>query len=333
VHWFLITNQKSQSSKRLVHRRSLEMKNLFMIMALILTGAISGLYAQEPGPNSDAVAAPVFPESNTDTLYEITTTDGQTLSGFILNQTDSTITLKLQSLGKMTLERQSVESIKAQNNMYRSETGKLWHRDPNRTRYLYSPSAMMLRRGEGNFSQKELFFSALGYGVTDYLNVQVGSAVPFWFAPGGEGFNFILGLKVGAPLSKKITVAAGIQTFFIPSANGSMNMPFGAITVGDDKAHFTFSASSPFLMGTSESGFGELLWMAFSGNLRLSKRVALVSENWVFKLKSTDVNTEPVFSLATRIFGDKIAVDVGAFFVQGAGIPIPWLDFTINFGN
>ena len=61
--------------------------------------------------------------------------------------------------------------------------------DPNRTRYLYSPSAFALKQGEGYLSQKQLFFTSVAYGLTDEFTILGGAALPFWAL---GGFNVIL---------------------------------------------------------------------------------------------------------------------------------------------
>jgi hypothetical protein len=283
-------------------------------------------HAAETGSKAGAV-------TELDSLYEVNTTDGQALSGTLLEESDSSVTIRLQSGGKVTLDRKSIASIKMQKSMYKSGTGELWHRDANRTRYLYSPSAMMLKQGECSFSQKELMFSSFGIGVTDNLNVQVASMVPLWFMSHGNGFNLILGAKAGGQVIDKLSLAGGIQTFIFPEASGSLNLPFASVTVGDETAHLTVTYSSPFIMHNGPSGFGKLTWLALCGNLRTSKRTALVTENWIFKLDEDEGGgTQTVWSLAMRIFGEKISVDVGAFFQKEMDIPLPWLDFTYNFG-
>lgn len=293
-----------------------------------------------PAPAESAATAPAASMnwtgagavSEADSLYEVKTVDGQSLSGHIVTLSDSVVVLRLQSGGKVTLDRRSVASIEVQRSLYKSGSGELWYRDVNRTRYLYSPSAFMLKRGEGSFSQKELMFSSWSFGVTDHLSLQVSSVVPAWFA--NDGFNLILGAKAGGSITDEFALAGGIQTFLVPASTGTLDLPFVSATVGDDRGNVTLTLSEPFVTGQSSSGFGDLSWYALCGNLRLGRRTALVTENWLFKLGEDvgDDEVHTVESLALRVFGEHIAVDVGAFFGKGFDIPIPWLDFTYNFG-
>jgi hypothetical protein len=70
------------------------------------------------------------------------------------------------------------------------------------------------------------------------------------------------------------------------------------------------------------------------GTARLSRRIALVSENWLvlhddFKLK------EQPFALGVRFLGDRLSADAGVILVGELiddGFPIPWLSVTYHFG-
>jgi hypothetical protein len=71
-----------------------------------------------------------------------------------------------------------------------------------------------------------------------------------------------------------------------------------------------------------------------SGNIRVSQRVSLVTENWLVPTLIASGNSElPMLnSLAVRLFGESWAVDLGGIRVPGLPIPMPWLDFSYNFG-
>ena len=72
------------------------------------------------------------------------------------------------------------------------------------------------------------------------------------------------------------------------------------------------------------------------GNIRLTKRVALVSESWLFTSKRMKWGEQP-FGLAIRIFGERLAADIGLLIIgkviKEGGPPIPWISFAYNFGR
>ena len=85
--------------------------------------------------------------------------------------------------------------------------------DANRTRYLYSPSAFALRKGEGYLSQKQLFFTSVAYGLTDEFTI-LGGAALLWAMD--EGFNIILGGKYAIELTERWRLAVGAETLLAP---------------------------------------------------------------------------------------------------------------------
>jgi hypothetical protein len=108
-------------------------------------------------------------------------------------------------------------------------------------------------------------------------------------------------------------------------------------TLGKVDRHLSLSVGKPFLF-SSRMGSAVMpdLLVSASGNLRVARHVALVSENWFvpdFTHRSYFVAT----SIAARIMGDHLSADIGGVWPiteQGFatnGVPIPWLDFTYNF--
>ncbi|HYQ82373.1 MAG TPA: hypothetical protein VEP68_12765, partial [Anaeromyxobacteraceae bacterium] len=131
---------------------------------------------------------------------------GQEYEGWVVSRTADTLVLELSGGGQMTIPMLSVGSVTERKEVTVHKGGAVWPEDRNRTRYLMAPSGFMLRAGEGYFSQKELLFSEVGYGVTDWLTLSVGGAIPFWFV--SDGFNVIGGLKLGVSVTEILHLAA-----------------------------------------------------------------------------------------------------------------------------
>ncbi len=238
----------------------------------------------------------------------------------------------------MELPADSVRSVEAIEGAQVTERGEVRFPDPNRTRYFYTPSGMMLKAGEGYFSQKELVFSSVAYGITDNLSIVGGAVIPAWFA-GTSGLNVIAGLKFGGTvIEDRLHLAIGAETLVLPAVvqgvTAGGGLLFGTATFGNRDAHFSIAAGKPFFFSSGGTGAGDFI-VTVSGNLRVAKSVALVTENWFMPSAGT---TTVILAPGVRIMGEKIAVDIGGVWllVNGssvtAGIPIPWLDFTYNFG-
>lgn len=303
---------------------------------------------EAPPPESPAPAAveaptPSEPESDEAELASgkrelsrITLKDGQELRGVVLRQDNRVVVVELPDGDRMEIPARQVKDIAVERNAKVRENGEIWFQDPNRTRYLYAPSGMMLRQGEGHFSQKELLFSSMSYGLTDNITVQAGAVLPLWLVP--SGFNFIGGIKVGASLGDRLHLAAGAQGIFVPglfgTSGGAAGFVFGTATYGTPDGHLSVAVGKPFMIAQGTAGFNELFIVTLNGNLRVGQRVALVTENWLLPTMGTTYSGQlpMINSLAARIFGESWAVDLGLIRVADTIVPIPWLDFTYNFG-
>jgi hypothetical protein len=247
--------------------------------------------------------------------------DGQKLKGKLVSQEAGGVTIE-SSGARVQLPAEVVQLVTVPG----AEAAEgPWPRDPNRTRYLYSPSGFMLRQGEGYLSQTELLISSVGYGLTDWLTLQAGTILP-WVLYQPSTMPFIVAVKAGGSPSPLLHLAGGFQTLAIP---GNSDLPmvgflFGTLTLGTEDLHLGISGGPPFALDKSTSTLGAAI-VSISGNWRVGRSVALVSENWIVPI---DGSSKLIASLAVRFIGERLGVDAGLLFAGGASVPGPWLDFT-----
>jgi hypothetical protein len=249
--------------------------------------------------------------------------DGQKLQGTLVSRDADGITLDVAG-ARMQLPADAIEQLAPPGSV--AAAGR-WPRDANRTRYLYSPSGFMLSQGEGYVSQTELVLTSVGYGLTDWLTLQAGAVLPvLLFDP--RSTPFLLALKAGGSPSRYVHLAGGFQVIGIP---GYANIPaagflFGTLTLGTEDLHLGVSAGPPFAFNRSDSALGAAI-VSVSGNWRVGRSLALVSENWFVPVDGT---THAIGSLALRVLAGHLAVDAGFLFALGKTStgPLPWLDFT-----
>jgi hypothetical protein len=219
-----------------------------------------------------------------------------------------------------------------------------WRPDPNRTRYLFAPSAYTLDVGDGYFSQKQLGLSEVAFAVHDDVTLLVGGVIPTWFME--EGFNLVMGLKAGLQVAENLHWAAGVYGVLVPPtliANaklfGGGGIAFTTLTWGSEHFHGSFSVGMPFIFQGDGLFYDPVLVLA--GNFRVSPGLALVTEHWVIpSLLAQDfdslaglVNTAALRFVGTYV-GNEWSVDLGLVRVHGLGIPVlPWLDVTYNWGT
>lgn len=260
-------------------------------------------------------------------LVRLELADGQALRGVLEHETEEALHVRLANGALLTVARAGVLRLEL------DERAKVVHGevrpgDPHRTRYLYSPSAFMLKQGEGYVSQKELFFTTVAVGVTDHVTIQAGSVLPAWFSTDGSGANFIGGLKVGGEVAESVAVAAGAQTFVVPgSAWGALGFVYGSLTLGSSDAHLTVSGGKAFSMSDGGSSLSPPLF-TLSGAVRTSTHSALVTENWFLPSSG---GPELISAFAVRAMNERLAGDVGLVFLGGVEVPIPWLGLALHW--
>jgi hypothetical protein len=252
--------------------------------------------------------------------------DGQRLAGKLVSQGPEGVTIESSGVS-MQLPAASIQLVALPGS---DAAEGPWSRDPNRTRYLYSPSGFMLHQGEGYVSQTELFLTSVGYGATDWLTLQAGTVLP-WVLFQPSTMPFVLAVKAGGSPSPYVHVAGGFQLVVIPGVTEvpAAGFLFGTLTLGTEDLHLGISGGPPFAFNKSTSVLGAAVF-SVSGNWRVGRSVALVSENWIVPIDGT---TKVVGSLAVRFIGERLGVDVGFLFARGASVPVPWLDFTWHWNG
>jgi hypothetical protein len=205
-------------------------------------------------------------------------------------------------------------------------------RDPNYSRLMYAPTGRPLRKGDGYFSDYELLFPGVAYGITDNVSLAGGfSVIP------GLGFDeqlFYISPKLGFELGDRASVAVG--GLFAGAGGGdgdggSATIGFAVGTFGSPRKSLTLGIG---IGDTSEEYSDAVPIVMVGGNATVSRHVALVGETWLFLNDDFRLSEQP-FGVAVRLFGDRLSADVGVILVGELleeGFPLPWLSVTYHFG-
>jgi len=197
-----------------------------------------------------------------------------------------------------------------------------WFENPNQTRLFFAPTGQMLKKGEGYFSDYEVLFPGVAYGVTD--NISIGGGVSLVPGAGSDQLVYITP-KVGASLSPRVHVAVGLIAATIPSES-PVGAVYGVGTVGDGDASLTGGVAFGFAGRDFSSEFAVLL----GGEKRISRRIALVTENYFVPSGVGD----PLVSGGVRFMSEKLTVDLALFNTLGdssVSPGIPWVSFVYKF--
>jgi hypothetical protein len=263
-------------------------------------------------------------------------TDGQELTAVLVGENKEKLRVRIGDGAPFDLSRASIRTIEDAD---AAPSPDNYFPDPNLSRTFYAPTGFRLRAGQGYFSQKELLFSSFGYGVTDNVSVMVGTIDPAWFAPGLQ--NVIAGVKLGVDAGDVWHLAVGAQGFAFPGfslfGSGSpmgFGFVFGTATCGTPTFNATLSVGEAVHNLTTSSNNTLIAVGSFSW--RVHQNVAIESENWFFPgIQSGGLNGEPFLMLNSaglRLMNKNLAADLGFIRWPGSMTPVPWVDFTYNFG-
>ena len=287
------------------------------------------------GAQVDSARAP----ADTAITHMLRLRDGSTLMGRLLSRDSVSVTFATNG-GVLTIPLTRVAEIKAvtAGDMHDDE---YWFPDPNRTRMFFAPTGRMLERGEGYYSNTYLLLQNFVGGVSDHFTFGGG----FSLVPGTDFLTnnaYYLTPKFGVFNSPTTNVAVGALVGFAPFDNGhSFGILYGVATRGGPDANLTGGLGYGFADGHVTSR----PILMFGGQTRVSRRTALLTENYVYwstEDQCTGTTTcqivsrtkaSGVLSYGVRFMGEKLSADL-AFWNSSTEFVfpgIPYIAFAVKF--
>jgi hypothetical protein len=293
--------------------------------------------AQTLQPNTSSLA----PDS-AGQLYRVTLRSGTTFAGVLRAIRPLELEFTTQEPGAVIIARDQIAQMAL---IPQAETKDAlrhptWGYVGNGTRVFFAPTARNLQAGEGYAQTIDLFLLGVNYGLTDNFSVGVlASALP------GIGLgNQLVAItpKVSFPVSKTLSVGAGVLYARIPDFDSEFDgygagVAYGLATVGSADHNLTFGLGYGFTGGnTKEQGFGKSPVVVLSGATRVSKRLSLMSENYLITAGSGGLGG----LYGVRLNWARTTLGIGSFYVapfksEGAfGYIYPvYLDLSLRFGK
>ena len=257
--------------------------------------------------------------------------DGSQLVGRIDGQNNATIDIKQLNGDVRSIFTSDIADQQPMDN-FKIVIGERWTSNPNRTRHLWFPSSMPLKKGESYLAQKEILFTSYAIGITDNIAVLVGSITPFLLA-GGYGANFIGAVKFATEFASNFYLSGGGEMIWLPRLGG-LALPYLGFSVGEPDLQLSFNAGKPFSFD-EESGAEDLNAMiSICFMWRFAGNHGLISENIFLPGVPTDDfgwGVASLHGLAWRQIGKDSASDLGFIILGGVPVPIPWFDYTWHF--
>lgn len=282
-------------------------------------------------PTPVAAQAGVPAVTAADTIYEVRLRDGSVLYGRIIESNDARIVLLTAAGLRLELPRAQIESQRITSGVARN--GTYWIEDPNKTRLFFTSTARPLDRGEGYVSSFMLVLPFVAYGVTDRLTIAGGTPLL------GEviGHVWYVAPKYTVFQQPKASFAVGGLGFInaADSDEGSVGIVYGAGTWGSTDQAITAGAGWGYATAAgNSSGLSSDPVFMLGGETRVSRRVKLITENWLY---FGGDGSGGIFTGGVRFIGDRLSADLGIGGVAGSGTGdgfccFPLVNFVYNFG-
>ena len=260
------------------------------------------------------------PDSTDTDVMRITLKDNTVLICHILSEDSTSVQIITLSNIEMNIPKRQISEREVVSGLM--VKGEIWEDDPNRTRLLFSPTGRALKAGQGYFSVYEIFFPFLAVGLTDNITLSGGMSL----FPGTDQQLFYLAPKITPLQLDNFDLSGGVLYIRVPEESEGAGIVYSVATLGSTNGALTFGLGYGFLGGD----FAEHPVLMLGGELRASKSVKFITENWIFA--GSEVS---LISLALRFFGKNLAGDFGFFIPvsEGDSVFIPWLGFAYNFSG
>jgi hypothetical protein len=304
------------------------MKPSWLYSLLILIFVVSTAQAQK----SKIAEAPY----DTAKVYHLELSDGLEMVGHYVSHDSTTFVLRTNQIARVEIPFKGVvllEEVPAS----RFRNGVYWFRNPHATRYFFAPSAFNLKKGEGYYQNTYLFFNSFNVGLTDNVSIGGGIEMLSFFgslaADGEFGPIFFITPKLSFKATEHFHYGLGIYYINVPSLfsdneRTGAGITYAMGTIGDENRNLTIGGGLAF----ARQEFSKDPIFTVCGLSRISKRTALVSENW---LLINNNSLKAVYSYGFRFFGEKMAVDLGFInnpeIARALIVGIPYVDFTVKF--
>jgi hypothetical protein len=293
-------------------RKSLHSSLRLLTVISCVVGCVASAEAQSA---ADVRARMTVPDS--DHVQLVTLKDGSTIFGRIVAVNADTVIFE-SGAGRIQLAAGAIREIKTIAEADLRE-GEYWFPNPNSTRLFFAPSGQMLKQGEGYFSDYEVFFPGVAYGLTD--NVSIGGGFSL-FPAAAQDQAYYVTPKIGVSLSDNLHVAAGM--LFAGTRGGTGGVYYGVGTYGDGNASLSLGGGYGFAGGKIERKPVGMI----GGEVRVTRRVGIVTENYLLPVSGNNF----LYSFGLRFMGEKITTDLALVNLSGSGIiGVPFVDFVFRF--
>jgi hypothetical protein len=247
-------------------------------------------------------------------IVEVRLIDGSLIVGRIVSEDGGRTVITTIAGANITVEREQIKSIqRAAGAVVR---GEFWTEDAVTSKLFLGPTGRSLKRGEGYLAIDTVFLPVFQVGVTDRFSIGMG--VPFY----GLAKTAWITPKFQVYEGTKTAVATGVLHMFVPGF-GVGGYGYVVATRGTPDASVTVGGGA--LYGHGDDGGGATPMFTVGGEHRISRRVKLVTENYIF-------HGGAIATVGARVIGQTTSFETGALIplVNGGAIPGFFFNFVFH---
>ena len=265
--------------------------------------------------------------------YQVTLNDGSMVTGKLISSSGSEVVIESATMGSIRLERTKIKSMVQVSAINEKKSG-IWFPNPNPTKYLLGSSAIPQEKGTGYYQNTWIFLNSASYAITNNISISGGFEIFSILAKGDGPYGFFINPKVSFKIANNFYAGGNVlyaNTIRSIGEFGGIATLNGFITYGNLNNNLTAAIG----WGFAEGEFSSKPLITVSGMTRVSKRIALISENWIIPGVGEENDLYGIFSYGVRFLGEKMSVDLAFLnnkdLAEEIIIGIPWLDFVFNF--
>ncbi len=263
------------------------------------------------------------------TYMLVRTEDGNQYVGRLLQMDSTTIVLETAIFPELPIPRYAIKSMKPVS-LKRARQSFSAEELPIAGAYFVTGSAYGVPAGESYYSNGMVLFNRYGVGLSPYFSLQAGLLIyfedfifPGWVAP-----------KLSIPIRQDfLTVALegmigrGFDVF-TEYEETSLNGLQTLMTLGSRVNNLTVGCG----LAWSGMRWARQPMFSLSGTLLLSKRMALMTENYSF-LRRYDNERVYASTIGSRVYGRVVNFDFGISILRESAYTdvVPWLSLGVSF--
>ncbi len=237
----------------------------------------------------------------TEKLHRIKVSGHDVFIGNISHQNDSTLTIQVESIGEIKIDKKNILSIKE---LKRKARSRIISHDfaPG---YFLTSSGYGLKEGEIYYQNFWVFFNQVNFGLTDNFSLGIGM-MPLFLIDGGPTPVWITP-KVSIPIVKdKYNIAAGglFGTTFGEDAN--YGVVYFSNTLGSRRNNVSFGMS----WGYVEDGYADYPIFNIGFQIKVRPKAYIIADSYI----SSQRYDGAFVSFGGRSRVGKVFIDYGVLF-------------------